>query len=681
MAVALAALLLIAGLGVDLGMYYIERVRIVAAVDAAALAAAAELPYEPAAHDRALQFLMENGYNFTDSGDTTVTINSEGDTYYSTSGPDPEDADTIISIDTETYRDYELAPEDRLDSAFRVRIEVTQQVPLIFMRLVGMNNLPAIASATAENINNLDIVIVFDRSGSMEFDTLCYGCWDDDPSTPYRGGIIYPLPWGGPPDGDPAHCGPLQPYSYGGERYFFIEAEEYSLVDQPPYNRLLYNYYSTYWILQRNGHGATARSGNGAYIMHMPFPDQSSGSAGYYGVSCRRTDIQHDGSCNTTAPLTHQAPRADYDFVIPNDASYNDTYYIWVRGQAGDWGGTSCIHWGIDQVYQDEECEFDRGTGYDGASWGDWEWRRLDGSFGWTQGTTHTLNIWAGGAGFAIDRIAITTNSYIGAGEDAPGVIDAWNDGRGAYEWADGRTQWACDPCDARFAGYPGGTGWGQPPLCDVGANPDRRFDYIYDDEQPIRSSIEAAKGFVAMLDPSYDQIGFVRYSSNVEIAQELQCVRRLGRELCTPDVLTNTVIASMDATYANGSTNIGGAIDSGITALSTQSGHYGRPGAAHVMILMTDGRPTARPSGACDDDPDIWPGDANADCAVYYADEARDNSIVIYTVTLGNSADFELMEEIADMTGGVHRNAERPEQLPEIFEELYERIFLRLVD
>jgi hypothetical protein len=38
-------------------------------------------------------------------------------------------------------------------------------------------------------------------------------------------------------------------------------------------------------------------------------------------------------------------------------------------------------------------------------------------------------------------------------------------------------------------------------------------------------------------------------------------------------------------------------------------------------------------------------------------------------------------MQFIAELTGGVHRHAPRPEQLDPIFDELYNRIFLRLVE
>lgn len=63
----------------------------------------------------------------------------------------------------------------------------------------------------------------------------------------------------------------------------------------------------------------------------------------------------------------------------------------------------------------------------------------------------------------------------------------------------------------------------------------------------------------------------------------------------------------------------------------------------------------------------------------MWYAHRARNQNIVIYTITLGYTADQELMKEIANVTKGYHRHAETPEVLEDIFDELYERIFIRL--
>lgn len=696
-AVGVFTLLAFVGLAVDLGIYYSERVKIVRAVDAAALAAAPELPLESAAHTRALEFLRDNGYDSEDPA-TQVGINCLG----SQSCPSGEGADTLIILETASFRDMTLPPAQQLNTANRIRVLVRRRVPVIFMRFIGFNSLWVSASATAENINNLDIVIVFDRSGSMEFDTLCYGCWQAQSGTPYPGGLIFPLPWNGPPNGPPAHCGATQEFTYSGYKYYYIEAEEYSRASNP-YNRYLYVPYYTYWVMQRTGAGSIARDSRGAYIMHMPYSDHetTASSSPGYGVTCRYEAVNNNGRCAASGYTEcyckmdvpggpFPAPRVDYDLTVLTTGSY----YIWVRGQAqGDtWphpqGLDRRIFWNVDNSSISIEDGFPRGTDYNGATEDNWQWRRLnDTAFSWAAGSQHTLRIWAGGAGFAIDRIVITTNPN---GSDGSPPSNVTRTG----VWSNGRTDWACSPCDARFGGYPGGCGQSTcaySPNCNSGPNPDRRRDDIYDDEQPIRAAIEAAKRFVGMLDYRYDQIGYVSYASDATIKSELQCLRRLGAQNCTPSVITNTVITQLDATRAGGGTNIGGGIQKGIEVLSTQSGHNGRPGAAHIMILMTDGRPNASPNTTCYTynliqkygltTPTNTRERQGKECTLYYAEQARNNSIVIYTITLGDSADFELMETVANITGGVHRNADRPEKLNQIFDELYERIFLRLVE
>lgn len=691
----------IVGLAVDLGLYYTERVKIVRAVDAAALAAAPELPLETAAHTRALEFLKDNGYNAEDISHTRVVINNSH-----ISGPSEEDADTVIVLDTASFRDMHLPPSQQVNSANRIRVAVSQKVPVIFMRLLGFGKLPVRASATAENIQDLDVVLVFDRSGSMEFDTLCYGCWQKQSGVPYPGGLIYPLRWSGPPNGPPVHCGTTQEFTYSGYKYYYIEAEEYSRATNP-YNRNLYAPYYTYWVMQRGkrGSGASSRDSREAYIMHMPYSDHETTAtfSPGYGVTCKYEAVNNNGQCQSSgydpgfclcrtdiSGARFPAPRVDYDFTVLTTGNY----YIWVRGQAqGTWTHPQSldrrIFWNVDNSSISTEDGFPRGTGYNGAS-SNWQWRRLNNTaFSWSAGSQHTLRIWAGGAGFALDRIVITTNPN---GTDGSPPSDVSRTG----VWSNGRTDWACNPCDARFGGYPRPTPLpptvDYSPNCNSGPNPDRRRDDLYDDEQPIRAAVEAAKRFVGMLDYRYDQVGYVSYASDVTTKSELQCLRRLGRDNCTPQVITNTVIAQLDATTAGGGTNIGGGIKYGIDVLSTRTGHYGRPGAAHIMILMTDGRPNQILSGTgCETHnliqkyglsvPSNTSERDGKECTLFYAEQARNNSIVIYTITLGDSADFELMETVANITGGVHRNADRPEKLNQIFDELYERIFLRLVE
>jgi hypothetical protein len=244
-------------------------------------------------------------------------------------------------------------------------------------------------------------------------------------------------------------------------------------------------------------------------------------------------------------------------------------------------------------------------------------------------------------------------------------------------------------------------------PACAI----DNRYDPIYDDEQPIRDALESAKYFVGRMDLRLDQIGYVAYDSRAEIRDELRCIRDLGPEnvdgnpdctvgACTPsgdpfdtacdvdcgcygEVITNTVLYHLDQATASGSTNIAEAIKLGIDVLKTTGGHFGRAGAAHVMILMTDGQANTHSGCAaeCDDDPDLYPldDDADNDCVVYYAQAARDNGIAIYTIGLGTGADKDLLRYVADTTGGRYYPATR-ENLDDIFDKLYERLFIRLI-
>ena len=55
-----------------------------------------------------------------------------------------------------------------------------------------------------------------------------------------------------------------------------------------------------------------------------------------------------------------------------------------------------------------QENYFPVGPGYDGADEDLWDWRCLGRVDNLSQGT-HTLNLWAGGAGFDVDRIVIQT--------------------------------------------------------------------------------------------------------------------------------------------------------------------------------------------------------------------------------------------------------------------------------
>ncbi len=569
-----------------------------------------------------------------------------------------------------------------------------------------------------------DIALLLDSSGSMEFDTLCYGCWEKDADdyvfqAPCRDGICHPLPWDGPANGTPERCESLEVYQDDGYDYYFIEAEEYSYTNNA-FSRATYGTGYSYWVLQRQPSTTSSRDGRGGHIMHMPFPDMEVAAGA--GVTCRHEDIDSNGDgyvtdtegfCWSGASLgPFKAPRVDYNFSPLTD----DGYYIWVRGQASGAFIRSDdldrrLFWGIDQTAPDDglpvqlgwgqsgsncggrlgcEGDFMRGGNQytDGATSWNWEWRRLnDSPYNMVAGTQYNLSFWAGGSHFALDRIVITNdhNNY-----DYLEPLQA-NSERGVEEWANGRGGYACEPCDDRFAGYPADHSDRPPgfvpsdpvaefPVCEDGPNPDRRYNYLYDDEQPMRGAVEAFKTFASdNVYLPYDQVGYVRYSSVASTTSPLQCLRRLGAEDCTADVISDTVIAALENTYAGGSTNIAAAILEGIDMLGVGpqvdcelgTGPCGYPNAVPMMILMTDGRPVSGPTNC----PDLWPNDgeydAYEDCVIQYAYDARDQNVIINTVTIGEMADFALMAEIADLTGGVFWVALRPEHLSDVFEDV----------
>lgn len=697
---AFIGLLAFVGLGVDLGFYYVERVKVGRAVDAAALAAAGELPVEGAAHLRAMAYLRENDYDH-EAADAALAVNQyDGGSYAS----DPADADTMTTIWIDTAYAQDEEASDPSVTADHIRVRVRQQVPMTFMRFIGFEQVPVEAVAEAENISDIDTVIVYDDSGSMEFDTRCYGCWEAAPDQMYPAGTIYPLHWSDNTMEHADHCASdcgdasRSPYgssqywvndcnyryrykdSYGNwsswsdQYYIVIEAEEYSRIN-PDYHTYGFTPYSTYWVMQHNDKGAYSRTGRGAYLSHHPYASLTNHVDGL-GVPCTWDDLTNGEYCRRDLPVggPYEAPRADFDFRAPT----NDTYYVWVRGQGGDddYRGDH-VYWGVNGNPIGWEDDYPKGTFYDGASSSAWDWRCV-GDTSLSQGD-HTLNLWAGGPGFDADRILITTDNSGCAYDSTP-------EAPRTFDPNSARTDWACDPCDPRFAGRPGGQAppdGAYRPDCDI----DLRQDDLYDDEQPIRDALEAAKHFVGQLNPQFDQVGYVAYDSDASIRNELECLRKRGSTDCSPQVITETVVANLDTAKASGSTNIADGIRRGISVLKTVpdgfGDHYGRPGAAHVMILMTDGQANTYSNcdPACADDPDLWPHDDEPakDCAVWYAHQARNQNIVIYTITLGYMADQELMKEVAEVTKGYHRHAETPDVLEDIFDELYERIFIRL--
>ncbi len=739
---AFIALMVIVGLAIDLGLMYVRRIELGRACDAAALAAAQELPFEDFAIRRAMQYLRENGF-----GPQEIHVQVEGpppsvkaaieQEWNSQNGPD---VIGTVYIDTQQFED-DTAP-DPDNSADKILVRGVLDVPMHFMRILGFDKVSISARAIAENVSNVDVAIVYDRSGSMSEDTRCYGCYERLSGQDYPEGIRRYLPY------DSSICDPQQPIVYNGYEILVAEAEYFSYSTsyvEHDYHREYYVYPNTYWTMQRNKWSQASGYRAEGYC-----------DGSYHTYGCRRgahlMHHPHGGLVNGHKTVTSKTPRLDYDFDIPTAGRW----YIWARTQCGQYSGTSTradgclVHWGVDkQVKGSGYSQSGRG-GYDQGSYGyRWTWIRL-GYADFDVGT-HQVNIWGGGTGFRLDKIVITRNpegpsSYT---DKAPSFIrnttPSWTDVRsqnyqtyvlngryGGPPDTHGRTGFACHKCNPIY-GLRVNVG------CTVGQAPDAncedlngngRIDYdeicdntmddLFDDIQPIRFAKEAAKNFARRMKARFDQLGYVTYSSSASITRELNCVKQrgyppdsYGRGVWDPDTgpdnawiwcydhrtgtggytgnpdtsrTDGSIIYAIDQTSPGGSTNIADALQKGIDVLSTQSGHYGRPNAASVMVLMTDGQANTYPNNTCwqqdlFDPPssaDRW--DRAKDCVIYYANRARDNNIVIYTIGLGAQADNALLQEVADRTGGVYYYAPKPEDLDAIFQAIADQIFLRLV-
>ncbi|MDM8520537.1 pilus assembly protein TadG-related protein [Anaerolineales bacterium HSG6] len=260
------------GLAIDLGLVYIERVKLNKAIDAAVLASVVELPFEEDAMNRSIEFLRENGYDVGDdvivkvrgcvtsvagnggnvNEDGILGIDSNIDQvknnevvgYDYVTVDSPDDARTIFSIDTGAFRGDD-AIANRCDetqglygTSSRIKISGESYVDMNFMKLLGFDRITVYSDAVAESINSLDIMVVFDLSGSMESDTACIDCWvktekwtsrEDvtDKAYPTNNGYYNPLPFN--PEWDPTMttvpqtelCTPLGVFSFtlGGVTY------------------------------------------------------------------------------------------------------------------------------------------------------------------------------------------------------------------------------------------------------------------------------------------------------------------------------------------------------------------------------------------------------------------------------------------------------------------------------
>ncbi len=803
LAFAFLGLIAMLGLALDLGLVYVERVRLKRTVDAAALAAVAELPSEEEAARRAIQYLAENGYNVANSNIYVAGCLQDGRQLYQTTSTDylvnvPPSTVTIQPTSTLTIswqlfypfqtpgQDGSLPPDNKKQTSFYIdtwsfqgddrgtpkacssgerisagasifgaanKIKIYGQVPvkMSFMQFFGFPEVVVSDSAVAQSASSLDVVVAMDSTGSMEFDTICYGCWERCDSSNVSAACAadgdsiysaYPRNGRGFPynyytttmqsliygnGGITATHTPGQPKPSGANNYIVLEAEFYSnntSVWDPAYRPSDRGY----WAIQRqSGTTATSIDNRPGFVRHHPYY-QTSDSLKPFGHRYLLADAQ-----GTTQ---YTPPRLEYDF-IPTWPSTATTYIHFKTQYFSDSRNTDPdneFFWGINNadgtvdVSPQSAVGGSSNTNYSAGS--SWSWVTVNAGT-LTKNMTHTLNIWAGSPGYAIDRIIITSQSL----EDSPADLRSQPATPGSAQ------RLAADPCNVIFGLYVLPNQCTYITLYNATNNLN---DPLFGDLQPIRGAKESVKAFFMRLDPDIDQAGFVDFDTTGRQASQLECQRAARARKGSPPQLplypggmpggqdydeTNCsdapvsnippisytlVISGVEAATAGDNTDIadgmrqslwelGIATDndgaqsnncnwtkSGNTWVIGGSSHCGRGQAATpVIVVMTDGAPTDSSPGdnsECTVAPnpkpyDTYPtGDDKFDCIMYYAQQAANHGVIVYTIGLGAGADSDLLKAVADLSHGTYYYAPSAAQLNLIFDQILANIYVSLV-
>lgn len=124
-----------------------------------------------------------------------------------------------------------------------------------------------------------------------------------------------------------------------------------------------------------------------------------------------------------------------------------------------------------------------------------------------------------------------------------------------------------------------------------------------------------------------------------------------------------------MQAGHYDTTTNIGGGIAAGMDELTSDRA---RGAARKIMLLMSDGKPNVNSEGS-----NVGEGDPGVSAWVLaIAQSAADENITIYTVSVGQDVDQNIMAQIANIGRGQHFHAEGT---PDEYQDQLEQIFRTL--
>jgi Flp pilus assembly protein TadG len=629
LAFVFVSLVVMLGLALDLGIVYIERVRIKRTVDAAALGAVFELPVEEAAVSKAITLIEANGYDLTQTNiyvagcvqdlqnrfngsgitddlinlpavDITTVLVNPSDVLTTTTNPLTfylYNRATAVSnapdffIDTRSFQSRDdttglcsagkRVSVDASDygSANKIRVSATQPVRMNFMQFFGFDIVPVSDASIAENASSLDVALVLDTTGSMAYDTICFGCWArcDDPLTlannstpvcsaadiykPYpTNGKAFPFPYPPNPPGTgtaaqttmlglivgdgpdavanaqvwPPKSGIPDPA--GTNPYIIMEAEFYS-DNSSNWDPAVRPNGQGYWAIQRQAYNKDTTR------------DPSSGAAGAfaidgYGYIDTTTKNTLDGmvrfhpmveNSDTGMPFGKHytasdaqnglSPRLEYDFKP--GANWTDPVWVHFKSQ-----------------YYESEAK-NNSTPKDEFFWAistitGTQVYPVSGVANTTDGASNDHNGGWEPAGLGWSWIDANTNTTLDV--NTTYKLQIWA-GSGGYTFdriiistaEDVSAHWnkpatpgsaqrlAADPCNPIFGLNVLQTSCTYSTIFGPTNNLNNP---LFDDVNPIRSAKQAMRNFVARLDPKLDQVGFLTFAGDAGQRVQMECLR-----------------------------------------------------------------------------------------------------------------------------------------------------------
>jgi len=191
---------------------------------------------------------------------------------------------------------------------------------------------------------------------------------------------------------------------------------------------------------------------------------------------------------------------------------------------------------------------------------------------------------------------------------------------------------------------------------------------------QPITDAKDAAKSFVDLNNPLVANLAVVSYSSDGYTPDGDPVYAYTLDQVLTADY--GNVRNAIDSLIAWGATNADGGL---YTAIQELTGPRGRSDAAQYIIFLTDGVPNqirVEPQPCSGASMNCEPArQAVRDDAAMAASQ----HIVIHTIGLGSSSDMALLQDVADITGGLAYYAPSSDDLNAIYQEIFRQIQLRL--